>query len=210
MQHVPPRQGCRIVTFRRGVGRTNSGLSLGALLMAGAAFAWEWRPSVAYLLAALVPVVLLITFAPRMPLLHAVPRIGAPELAVTVTPIPRWDLPPDTRVLQVGIRAPTRLPDALMNLVFPYDVPFHRSHQDGAENPVGTVLTSSEEVDGDRPSHYWDGKPDLRRRHNLLYFVFRSPRPDPRKALHRLREDVSALQRDSRDRVAGRGEASSS
>lgn len=165
-----------LLASRVGMGRTQSGLSLGALLMAGAAFAWEWCPSLGYAFAALVPLTLLVTFAPRLPLLHAAPRIGAPKLEVTVSPIARWDLPADSRVLQVGVRAATRLADALVNLVLPYDVPFYRSHQDGSENPGGTILTTSERVDGDRMSHYWEGKPDLRRGSNLLYFVFRAPR----------------------------------
>lgn len=161
--------------------------------MAAAAFSWEWCPALGISFAGLVPLTLIVTFAPRLPILHAIPRIGAPKLKATLTPIARWDLPPDSAVLEVGIRAPTRLADAVVNLVLPYDVTFYRAHQDGSANPApGTILTTDERVDGDRPSHYWHGTPDLRRGSTLLYFVCHVPR-QPFKL--RLRVDSETLYR---------------
>jgi hypothetical protein len=45
------------------------------------------RPCIAIALWSLVGVVVLVTLAPKLPLLHAIPRIGAPKLEVSFEPV---------------------------------------------------------------------------------------------------------------------------
>jgi hypothetical protein len=126
------------------------------------------REIVFLLLAALV---LLLTFAPVVPVLHLLPRVGAPRVRVALSFEPNQDgdealevrhvegLGVESRVLRVGFinDGPKRVRGALINVLVPAEVELTACDYDCSANITHGKAMPQTIVD-DRPMRFWADK----------------------------------------------------
>jgi hypothetical protein len=159
-------------------GRLSVGIAAASLSLAAAALALTAKfPAGVAVFVVLTAVIILLTLAPKLPLLHELPWVGAPQLTATADRV--LSVPPQARLrggqmlLQVGIESPTRLQDASVNFLVPEDIPMQLSDHNAAPLSFGVVMPpTNEPVTPDVEwSHYWAGHPDLREGSTLVYFI---------------------------------------
>ena len=154
--------------------RVNAGIAAATLVVVVGLAALSWCRLLTISLLALGGLILVGTFAPRLPLLHALPFVGAVRPNVSLAVAGRYR---DGVIYSVGIYTPTRLDDAAINFIVPADVTVQRSTQTGDPIADGNVLTTVDEFGPGTNQVHWNKYLEIRRGHAALYFTLSSASP---------------------------------
>jgi hypothetical protein len=159
-------------------GRLSVGVAAASLSLAIAALALTVRfPLGVAIFVVVTAMIIVLTLAPKLPLLHELPRVGAPHLKATcdrvLSPAPQARLRGGQMLMQIGIASPTRLEDAGLNFLVPEDIPLQLADHNAMPLNLGALMPPTNEpvTPGVEWSHYWAGHVDLRIDSTLIYFV---------------------------------------
>jgi hypothetical protein len=126
--------------------RIQTGATTAALTLSAAAFAVDWCRLLGGGLLGLTVLILVATFANKLPLLHLVPLVGAPRVSATFTQLARPSGAPHEILLRIGHYVPARLDDAVLNFLFPADIPdFWNADWDGQATGKGRLMLPTDE-----------------------------------------------------------------
>jgi hypothetical protein len=107
----------------------------------------------------LAALLVLATLAPRLPLLHLLPKVGAPKVVAYISyePVPNF---PGDLVLRVGFRneGPRRVEHTTINVLVPAPVGIRASNHAGEDRLHGSDMPTTE-IDG-KPWEFW-GETDV-------------------------------------------------
>jgi hypothetical protein len=149
-------------------------------MLSAAAFAADWCRPLTSALLGLTVLILIATFANKLPLLHLLPLVGAPRVIATFEQLPRPSGAPHEILLRIGLYVPTRLEDAVLNFLFPDDIPdCFNADWDGQPSGKGRLMLPTNELltPGIELSKYWAHNVDLRHGAGLIGFVLIVGRP---------------------------------
>lgn len=154
--------------------RIQTGATAAALTLSAAAFAADWHRVLAGGLLGLTFLILVATFANKLPLLHLLPLVGAPRVTATFAQVPRPGDTPYEVLLRIGLSVSKRLDDAVLNFLYPADIPeaWNSDLAGGASGKGRLMLPTSEPLTpGIELSNYWADNVDLRHGSGLMGFV---------------------------------------
>jgi hypothetical protein len=157
--------------------RIQTGATAAALTLSSAAFVSDSYRWLAASLLVLTPLIGVATFANKLPLLHLLPGVGAPQVSASFT----QDESPRVGgvLIRVGLMVSTRLEDATLNFLVPAHVEFWNSDDEGFPSDKGRLmLPTSEPLNpGVEFSNYWADKTDLRYGSGLMTFTLKPEKP---------------------------------
>lgn len=73
------------------------------------------------------------TIAPKLPLFHRLPLVGAPAVTIRIRPVEAEDGSWSSHLWEIGVSSTSRLEDGSLTVLAPEDVDFHHSSFDGRQ-----------------------------------------------------------------------------
>lgn len=150
--------------------RAATGLTAAGLVLVLGLAALAWCAYVGIGLLVLCGFVVLGTYAPSMPGLHAVPKIGAPQVSLTARTVEPYR---SGALVEIGVNSPTRLDDATANLVVPAGVNLTPSTSSGSPIQEGSLQTTQDEFGPGTHQVYWLHDLDIRAGPRVRHFTMR-------------------------------------
>ena len=158
--------------------RMQAGLTAASLpFVAGLAFV-ESNSVAAAVAFSVAAVVALLTFAPQLPFLHRLPRIGSPRITARFIRVERNELvegfpfPMNGAYLQIEPKVSSRIEDAVLGFFAPEGVSIENIDLGGTPTSKGRLLLpTDDQLNPGRRSQHWSDHAELRRGDGLMLFI---------------------------------------